>query len=52
MKQEILMKPKEHLNVAVLLAVLEAFTLSVPGCAIAFAHDLMSGYFANKRKAK
>lgn len=46
------MKLKGNLNVAVLLVVLKEFTLSVPGCAIAFAHDLMTGYFANKREAK
>jgi hypothetical protein len=52
MKQETLRKQKGNLNVAATSVVTEVCTWSVPGCKIAFAHELMENYFENKRVRK
>ena len=52
MKREISKKQKGNLNVAVTSVVTEVCTWSVPGCKIAFAHELMTTYFESKRVRK
>jgi hypothetical protein len=47
-----LKKQKGNLNVAVTSAATEVCTWSVPGCKIAFAHELMENYFESKRVRK
>jgi hypothetical protein len=46
------MKPKGNLNVVATSVVIEVCIWSVPGCKIAFAHELMVNYFECKRNHK
>ena len=47
-----LRKPRGNLNAAATSVVTEVCTWSVPGCKIAFAHELMTNYFESKRVRK
>jgi hypothetical protein len=52
MRQKILRKRKGNLSVAATSVVTEGCIWSVPGCKIAFAHELMENYFESKRVRK